>query len=84
MRDRVDQALGVLGELGGLAETEEREDGFLMRGASGPLAAALPGHPGVCHLAKTLLTELIGFPVTECCDRRDQPRSCFSVPAPTA
>jgi predicted ArsR family transcriptional regulator len=84
LRDRVDQALAVLAELGGLAEAEEREDGFLIRGASCPLAAALPGHPEVCHLAETLLSDLVGVPVAECCQRGDQPRCCFAVSAPTA
>jgi predicted ArsR family transcriptional regulator len=82
LRDRVDQALVVLGELGGLAEAEEREDGFLIRGASCPLAAALPGHPEICHLAETLLSDLIGVPVAECSQRGDHPRCCFPVPAP--
>src|SRR5215211_7979159 len=83
LRDRVDQALAVLADLGGLAEAEERGDGFLIRGASCPLAAALPGHPEVCYLAETLLSDLIGVPVAECCERGDQPRCCFAVSAPT-
>jgi predicted ArsR family transcriptional regulator len=84
LRDRVERALVVLGELGGLARAEEREDGFLIQGASCPLAAALPGHPEVCHLAETLLSDLIGVPVTECCERGAQPRCCFAVPASAA
>jgi predicted ArsR family transcriptional regulator len=84
LRYRIDQALAVLGELGGLAETEEQEDGFIIRGASCPLAAAVPGHPEICHLAETLLSDLIGVPVAECCQRGDQPRCCFAVSAPTA
>jgi predicted ArsR family transcriptional regulator len=84
LRDRVDKALAVLGDLGGFAEAEEREDGFVIRGASCPLAAALPGHPEVCHLAETLLSDVIGVPVAECCERGDQPRCCFAVPAPSA
>jgi predicted ArsR family transcriptional regulator len=84
LRERVERALVVLGELGGLAAAEEREDGFLIQGASCPLAAALPGHPEVCHLAETLLSDLIGVPVTECCERGAQPRCCFAVPASAA
>jgi predicted ArsR family transcriptional regulator len=84
LRDRVEQALAVLGALGGLAEAEEQEDGFLIRGASCPLAAAVPGHPEVCHLTESLLSDVIGVPVTECCQRGDQPRCCFAVPAPAA
>ena len=83
LRHRVDRALAVLGELGGLAEAEEGEDGFIIRGASCPLAAAVPGHPEICHLAETLLSDLIGVPVAECCQRGDHPRCCFAVPAPT-
>jgi predicted ArsR family transcriptional regulator len=82
LRQRVDRAVAVLGELGGLATVEEMESGLLIRGASCPLAAALPGHPEVCHLAETLLSDVIGVPVTECCERGDQPRCCFAVPAP--
>jgi predicted ArsR family transcriptional regulator len=84
LQHRIDQALAVLGELGGLAEAEEQEDGFIIRGASCPLAAAVPGHPEICHLAETLLSDLIGVPVAECCQRGDQPRCCFAVPAATA
>jgi predicted ArsR family transcriptional regulator len=84
LRDRVDQAVAVLADLGGLAEVEERGDGFIIRGASCPLAAALPGHPEVCLLAETLLSDVIGVPVAECCERGDQPRCCFAVPAPAA
>jgi predicted ArsR family transcriptional regulator len=80
--DRVDYAVTVLQELGGLAEVAEVEDSLLIRGASCPLAAALPGHPEVCHLAETLLSEVIGVPVAECCERGDQPRCCFTVPVP--
>ena len=83
LRHRVDQALAVLGELGGLAEVEEREDGLIIRGASCPLAAALPGYPEVYHLAETLLSNLTGVPVAESCQRGDHPRSCFAAPAPT-
>jgi predicted ArsR family transcriptional regulator len=80
----VDQALAVLGGLARLAEAEEREDGLIVRSASCPLAAVLPDHPEVCHLAETLLSDLIGVPVAESCQRGDHPRRCFAVPATTA
>jgi predicted ArsR family transcriptional regulator len=66
---RLEVAVDVLNELGGLAELEERDDAFVIRGYSCPLAAAVPGHPAVCSLAETLLTDLVGVPVQECCDR---------------
>jgi predicted ArsR family transcriptional regulator len=40
LRDRVDQALAVLGELGGLAEAEEREDGLSSGAPAAPRGGA--------------------------------------------
>ena len=79
LRERVTGAVELLDELGGLAELEEDDRGYLIRGWSCPLAAAVPGHPEVCRLAETLLADAIGAPVRECCERGDQPRCCFRV-----
>ena len=46
----------------------------------GPLAAVVPGHPEVCRLAASLLTELVGVPVQEHCDRSEQGGCRFVVP----
>ncbi len=57
VRTRLEAAVAVLNELGGLAELEEREGSFFIRGYDCPLAAAVPGHPEVCRLAEALLAE---------------------------
>lgn len=72
-------AIDVLNELGGLAELEERDGTYSIRGYSCPLAAIVPGHPEVCHLAETLLTELIGVPIHEHCTGGETPQCCFVV-----
>ncbi len=79
LQARLEVAVTVLNELGGLAELEEREGVFVIRGYSCPLAAAVPGHPAVCKLAEALLTEVVGMPVRECCDRGERPRCQFEV-----
>jgi predicted ArsR family transcriptional regulator len=80
LRARVDAAAALLGELGGLAEVEEAEGGYVIRGYSCPLAAVVPGHPAVCQLAETMLTEYVGAPVCENCDRSDdRPRCEFQI-----
>lgn len=84
LSERVRHALVLLGELGGLADYEEAADGFVIRGASCPLAAALPDHPEVCRLMETLLADVTGVPVAERCERGDPPRCRFAVPAPRA
>jgi predicted ArsR family transcriptional regulator len=68
LRARVDGAVALLGELGGLAEVEERDGGYVIVGCSCPLAAVVKGHPETCLLAESLLTEVIGVPVRQTCD----------------
>ena len=76
---RLEGAVDVLNELGGLAELEEHDGTFVIRGYSCPLTGVVPGHPEVCRLAEALLTELAGVPVHEHCDRGENPRCCFEV-----
>jgi predicted ArsR family transcriptional regulator len=79
MHTRLEEAVAVLNELGGLAELEEHDEGFVIRGYACPLAAVTPGHPEVCRMAETLISELAGVPVYEHCDRGANPRCCFDV-----
>lgn len=67
LRARLQGALAVLNELGGLAELEEDEDSYIIQSYSCPLAAVAPNHPAACQLVRALLTELLGEPVTTQC-----------------
>ena len=58
VRARLGAAVGVLNELGGLAELEERDGSFVIRGYSCPLAGVASDHPEVCRMAESLITEL--------------------------
>ncbi len=78
-RARLEVAAEMLNELGGLAELEERDGGFVIRGYSCPLAGVSPDHPEVCRMAETLIAELAGVPVRERCDRGERPRCCFEI-----
>ncbi len=80
LHGRLATAVEVLNELGGMAELESCDGTYCIRGYSCPLAAAVPGHPEVCHLAEALLTELVGVPLQEHCDRSEPLRCCFVVP----
>ncbi len=82
-RPRLEAAVGVLNELGGLAELEERDGGFVIRGYRCPLTSVVPDHPEACRMAEALLTELTGLPIHEHCDRDESPpRCCFEVSRP--
>jgi predicted ArsR family transcriptional regulator len=78
-RARLEAAVEVLNELGGLAEFEESDGGLVIRGYSCPLAAVTPDHPEVCRMVETLIAELAGVPVRERCDRGERPRCCFEI-----
>jgi len=78
-RVRLEAAVGVLNELGGLAELEEQDGTFVIRGYSCPLAGVTPDHPEACRLAEAMVAEVAGVPVHEHCDRSERPRCCFEV-----
>src|SRR5690349_16266810 len=69
VRMRIEAAYGLLGEMGGVADLEETGDGVVIRGFSCPLAALVADHPEVCQLAEALLSEIVGVPVTERCEK---------------
>ena len=77
--ERLEAVAGLLGDLGGLAEVEEKEGRQFVRGFSCPLSGAVAGHPEVCLAAETLVGDLVGVPVKECCERSGSPRCCFEV-----
>jgi predicted ArsR family transcriptional regulator len=82
LRQRVEGALALLGNMGGLADAEEIDGGWVIRGCSCPLAAAVEGNPDACVLAETLLCDVIGAPVRQVCDPGPPPRCRFEVAAP--
>ncbi|HEX6710757.1 MAG TPA: ArsR family transcriptional regulator [Rubrobacter sp.] len=78
-RARLEAAVSVLNELGGLAQLEERDGTLVIQGYSCPLAAVTLDHPEVCRMIETLVTETAGVPVYERCARGERPRCCFEV-----
>jgi DeoR family transcriptional regulator, suf operon transcriptional repressor len=54
---------------------------IVIRGLGCPLAALTGKHRGVCLAMESLVTEIMGTPVRECCDRNERPRCCFEIQA---
>ena len=82
LRERVDAAAALLGQLGGLAEVEDHADAFMIRGYSCPLGAVVGDNPEACKLAEELVATVVGGEVEECCDRRGAARCNFRVAKP--
>ena len=84
LRDRVDAAVALLGELGGLAEVRETDGALVIQGFSCPLSAIVGSNPEACALAEELVGGVIGSPVEECCDRTGIPHCAFRIPTAAA
>ncbi len=82
LKERLDQALKLFEELGGQARVEPEDGKVLIHAAGCPLAAASADHPEVCRMVETLLSEIVGVPVRERCQRQPSPRCCFEMAAP--
>jgi predicted ArsR family transcriptional regulator len=67
--------------MGGLAQVERSNGGFIIRSASCPLGAVSAVHPEVCRLGQALVAEVVGVPVRERCARGPSPRCCFEINA---
>ena len=76
---RLEAAVAILNELGGLVELEQQNETYTIRGYSCPLATTVPGHPETCCLISSLLAELVGMPVQEQCKRGEKVNCCFVV-----
>jgi predicted ArsR family transcriptional regulator len=80
--ERIERAVAVLEELGGTVEVEDARanNGKVRLRAYGcPLATAVPRHPEVCQMLSSVIAEVTGARVTECCEREGRPRCCFEV-----
>ena len=79
LESRVQSALKVLEAIGGAAEVVKHEDKFVIEGNGCPLAAAVTVHPEVCHLAESLVAEIVKAPVHEYCNRDGRPKCRFEI-----
>jgi len=79
LESRVQSALKALESIGGAGEVVKEEDKFVIEGSGCPLAAAVAVHPEVCHLAESLVGEIVKAPVHEQCDRSGRPKCRFEI-----
>jgi predicted ArsR family transcriptional regulator len=78
---RAEAAVAVLAELGGVADARVEGRAATIRGFGCPLREAVDDHPDVCRIAAALLSEVVGYEVTECCDRGGVPSCRFTFAA---
>jgi predicted ArsR family transcriptional regulator len=81
LRSRMSEASQLLNKQLGAVTHVEANGRLVIRGAGCPLAAITGKHRAVCLAMESLLTEVVGAEVRECCDRRERPKCCFEVDA---
>jgi predicted ArsR family transcriptional regulator len=79
---RLRDALDLLGALGGVAEVERRDGTVQVRGLGCPLGEVVRQDARVCVAMQTLLSEVIGAPVRESCERTSRPACRFEIELP--
>lgn len=77
LESRIAAASQLMNEQLGALTHVERNGTIVIRGAGCPLAALTGKHRGVCLAMESLLSEIVGVPARECCDREERPRCCF-------
>jgi DeoR family transcriptional regulator, suf operon transcriptional repressor len=79
LASRVQVASELLNDrLGALTQVESNGQ-HVIRGRGCPLSALTGKHPAVCLAMETLVNEIVGVPVRECCDRSSRPKCCFEI-----
>ena len=76
---RANTAAGVLRSLGGDVKVAEEDSAVVIRSSGCPLSATVTSRPEMCRAVVALVSEIVGAPVEECCDRADRPRCCFRI-----
>jgi predicted ArsR family transcriptional regulator len=66
-------------ELGAVTTVARLNGGFVIQGQGCPLAAITDKEPAVCLAVESLLQEMVGATVRECCNRTGRPRCCFEI-----
>jgi predicted ArsR family transcriptional regulator len=79
VHSRVTAASELLNDQLGAVTHVEGNGGYVIRGVACPLAALTGKHPAVCLAMESLLAEVIGTEVHECCDRAGRPKCCFKI-----
>ncbi len=79
LMERMARASELMNEHFGALTHVEANGSIRIRGAGCPLSALTGKHPGVCLAIESFVSEIVGAPVSECCDREGRPRCCFEI-----
>jgi predicted ArsR family transcriptional regulator len=76
---RAESASQLLNALGGVTSVKREGKNYRIEGASCPLSVAVSARSEVCEAVRTMLTEVTGCEVAECCKRGEKNQCTFVV-----
>lgn len=76
---RLEVAVELLRALGGSVELELEAGKPVIRAFGCPLAVAVSRRPEACRAVQSLLREIVGSDVRQCCRHGERPSCCFEV-----
>jgi predicted ArsR family transcriptional regulator len=79
LESRLDRAIAALSELGGSASIVDEHSRTMIKSNCCPFGEVVKEHPEVCKLAESLVSEIVGEPVEEKCDRGAVPKCRFEL-----
>ena len=80
IRERATGASQLLDQLGGMTEVDQEGTDLVIRSHGCPLAATAVHHAETCSAMESLVSEFVGRPVTQRCERGPRPRCRFHIP----
>jgi predicted ArsR family transcriptional regulator len=79
--ERLAKTVDVLKDLGGAAKISVDNERTAIKSDSCPFAESVIRHDEVCQIAESMVSEILGKPVREKCDRTGFPKCCFEIDA---
>lgn len=83
IRERAEEAVRLIDALGGDAYIDRRNGTLTIRGHGCVLGDLNEQQPLTCRMLQSLLSEMLGQPVREICERNGNPRCAFETEVPT-
>lgn len=76
---RVEQTVASIESLGGLAVATKHDDAIVIQSEKCLFADAVAENPEVCKVVEAIVTDIVGAPATERCDRNGPPKCRFRI-----
>jgi len=77
--ERTADAIETLKAAGGSPKLLKEDDRILIISENCPFAEAVAEHPEVCRVAESMVSEIVGHPTREICDRSGLPKCRFEI-----